>query len=771
VLALALGCSSEEPEKTAPQEIAVRLRPQGGPIHTKGIVRFEVEVDGTPDAVTLVRDGGRWVELDDTLAFEWDTTVESERTFVVSAVATAGEKEVTSESVTVEVDRTPPTIQSRTPTPMEVLLVGTYGITVNFSEPILLGSLTESSVRLTSGVAEIPARLMLAADQRLLSVVPQANLGEGTYKVELTDRVTDLAGNGLLPTSWSWNARMAMEKVELSVDGVAGHVVVTNKPIVFRVAAEGAPQRIDLLRNGTPWMTLSGESFAWDLSGFLQGALVVQAQADYGFHQVLSNVVNVNVDRTRPVATPSFTSFVSTKDLPNLQFNLSEPLAPASLTDDSVVVSSPRGTPARRTLTYVEGGWNLGLRVQGTQAPDRLLVSFTEGVTDIAGNGMLTLQVPVTVSDWKGLGGALNENEPRGLEPAAASLPDGHPVVVWTDQTASLEGRVRVRRWSGTAWSALPDPSGGGGFAASMPAVALTPSDRPVVTWTEATSIENPSRLVVSRWNGTTWQRLGDSSLNVSAGCDAWEPTIAVDGSGNPVVAWSEQVTCMPGSPLPERQIFVKRWNGADWDLLGAEGLRGTTSATSPSVAIDRQGVVVVAWVRDQTVRIHRWDGSAWSPFAADDPLPDPAAGTAFSRPRLAIDPTGRAVVAIAEEKSGGSALYALHVKRFDGEAWEALGGGPVASKRPIWIDAVSLVLDRNGEPIVAWGEIDPTGDGTAYVSKWSGSAWTQAGPGECFTRRANGGGMALAIDLRRPVVALSQTVPVDGSILVRSPE
>ena len=42
-------------------------------------------------------------------------------------------------------------------------------------------------------------------------------------------------------------------------------------------------------------------------------------------------------------------------------------------------------------------------------------------------------------------------------------------------------------------------------------------------------------------------------------------PSLALDSSGNPVVSWSEcfDIACT------DRDIFVKRWNGALWVQLG----------------------------------------------------------------------------------------------------------------------------------------------------------------------------------------------------------
>ena len=62
--------------------------------------------------------------------------------------------------------------------------------------------------------------------------------------------------------------------------------------------------------------------------------------------------------------------------------------------------------------------------------------------------------------------------------------------------------------------------------------------------------------LTVNSLLGSTWTQLG-SELNISSSQDAESPSLALDASGNPVVAWRENVPGQFGN------IYVKRWDGA----------------------------------------------------------------------------------------------------------------------------------------------------------------------------------------------------------------
>ena len=85
------------------------------------------------------------------------------------------------------------------------------------------------------------------------------------------------------------------------------------------------------------------------------------------------------------------------------------------------------------------------------------------------------------------------------------------------------------------------------------PSLALDSSGNPVVSWyesdgTSTTSMSNAGMVVV----GCNWVHF----LDVNTNQNAYNPSLALDSSGNPVVSWEEY----DGTSY---NIYVKRWNGS----------------------------------------------------------------------------------------------------------------------------------------------------------------------------------------------------------------
>ncbi len=115
--------------------------------------------------------------------------------------------------------------------------------------------------------------------------------------------------------------------------------------------------------------------------------------------------------------------------------------------------------------------------------------------------------------------------------------------------------------------------------------------DRPVIAFQNYGS--NNYSVYVKRWDGTSWISLG-AALDVSVWRKAYFPSLDMDHSGNPVVAWKENI---PNDFDETSIVFVKRWNGSHWTLVG-DDIRKTTNSSVQSivVGINANNEPVVAW-------------------------------------------------------------------------------------------------------------------------------------------------------------------------------
>jgi Divergent InlB B-repeat domain len=178
---------------------------------------------------------------------------------------------------------------------------------------------------------------------------------------------------------------------------------------------------------------------------------------------------------------------------------------------------------------------------------------------------------------------------------------------------------IFVTRWNGSAWTAVgpavpaADTVAGRGGAAGVsnssdgsfnPSLAAAATGRLVLAWDE----DQPTGEIYVRvrvWSGTTsWSEMGGSATGSGfnqPGTMNLEPSIAFDGDGRPIVAWTAQTDFASPS-----QIFVRRWNGTSaWDEIGfhsaSEGgiSDATIAAFGASLAPTPSGTVrapTVAW-------------------------------------------------------------------------------------------------------------------------------------------------------------------------------
>ncbi len=202
---------------------------------------------------------------------------------------------------------------------------------------------------------------------------------------------------------------------------------------------------------------------------------------------------------------------------------------------------------------------------------------------------------------WKQLGSALDVNPANNSRsPSIAVNSTGNLFAAWTEDTTGSNGyKVMVKRWvaapfnswvsMGTALNVDPKK-----FAITRPdgAIAVTGS-KPVVAFHECTTINFPStcNVYVKRWDGAAWGLLG-GKLNFNNGYYA---SVALDSQNNPVVAWFERA-------LGGYNIYVKRWNGAAWVSLGpvpganpALNPSSGNLASMPSLAV-KNDKIAVAW-------------------------------------------------------------------------------------------------------------------------------------------------------------------------------
>jgi len=383
-----------------------------------------------------------------------------------------------------------------------------------------------------------------------------------------------------------------------------------------------------------------------------------------------------------------------------------------------------------------------------------------------------------------GAGGLSHDASGESWRPALAMDPAGNPVVAWEHMKSSVwSGDIYVRKWNGGAWVDLGGSTGDGGISGSgngyTPAIAVDAEGNPIVAWQNLQPEDTLEDIYVKRWDGSAWVGYADSAIGggVSQSGGAFTPSIAVDGSGRPVVAWLDEDV---------GQIYLKKWDGTAWVALGdsasGEGISKTWVLAPwepPGLAVDAFGSPVVAWrgLHQSTgigshVFVKRWNGSEWVGLGDSAIGGGINSGMGAEHISMAADSTGGFVVAWEEDFNTGG-LGEIHLKRWTGSAWEELAGsatGGGVSRTSGESMTPSVAVDGNGNPVVAWHE-RTIGGSEVYVKVWDGSAWV-----EFREYAASGGGVsnshgysqqpAIAVRRRRTAVAWTDWGPLTGIYL-----
>ncbi len=160
----------------------------------------------------------------------------------------------------------------------------------------------------------------------------------------------------------------------------------------------------------------------------------------------------------------------------------------------------------------------------------------------------------------------------------------------------------------------------------------------------------------VRKYESDVWQPLGSLESNTTTRQVACM-SMVVDNSDNIVIAYVEQATPNPGDYDPH--VFVKRYDGTNWTMIGSEINGDITVNTSGgmesggtynqciSLAEDAIGDLYVAWQHEtvsgeRSIYTQKYDGVSWSEAA--NPLQD---DQKIRAPSLVIDDQGRMNIAV----------------------------------------------------------------------------------------------------------------------------
>ena len=310
-------------------------------------------------------------------------------------------------------------------------------------------------------------------------------------------------------------------------------------------------------------------------------------------------------------------------------------------------------------------------------------------------------------SGWIKDSGAQNMDATHRAFDLAMSSNGKTPYLAWIELNGKDIPQLHVKHRLGDQWvvdggSLNLDPS----HRAANPALSAT-GPVPYVAWSEYND-KRIYQLYVKYLSENTWRMDGNESVNISPARDAIEPAIGFQGTV-PYITWAES------SDQNFFQVYVKRWNGSAWEVLGRSlNWDPENHALNPSIAFLGE-TPYVAWIEingDGVSQLHvkRWENGSW---VAD--------GTSLNG-----DPTRHAMS--PSLAAAGSTLYAawteydakgvtrIRVKHRAGDRWES-DGPPFNGAMPSFSSA-SALAGSDSAVYLAWKEVLENGLAHIVVKK-----------------------------------------------------
>ncbi|MEL6716188.1 MAG: hypothetical protein AAFP86_20575, partial [Planctomycetota bacterium] len=291
-------------------------------------------------------------------------------------------------------------------------------------------------------------------------------------------------------------------------------------------------------------------------------------------------------------------------------------------------------------------------------------------------------------------------------------------------------------RFDGAAWSPVGEGTGGGSANGRVSVLAsgeLEPGTPELFLggWFEVAGSE-PAKFM-ARWDGASFAGFDVARTGLSA--SALDFTSFDDGSGDGARLYAAGEFAQAGSSFA---AGVARLDGDRWTPVGPPVAFEDAGALVRSICVhdDGSGPALYAGGRFDSIgdaavdNVARFDGTEWIPVGAGLPFPTRGVEAIASHD----DGTGPALYAAGWfDVIGGDARD--HVARFDGTSWEVVGLGVTGDPPGPQVGVVSTLVeldDGTGPALYAGGKFLEMGGtpGTWKIARWNGVAWEALGGG-----------------------------------------
>ncbi len=312
-------------------------------------------------------------------------------------------------------------------------------------------------------------------------------------------------------------------------------------------------------------------------------------------------------------------------------------------------------------------------------------------------------------------------------------------------QAQISEGRwapnVRVNDDSGTAWQ-------------GQPSLAVDPDGNAYAVWSDVRSGAYEYDIYFSyRPVGGSWGP--NVKVNDDPGTrDQWNPSIAVDSSGNAYAVWEdERYTGFAATSI----YFSYRPAGGSWGPNSKVDDAQRSSEVDPSIAVDSHGNGYAVWTdyRHGDANIYFSYRPAGGDWGANVMINDDPPGLLEREPSIAVDPAGNASAVWQDRRNGWLDPDIYSSYRPAGGSWTANvrvndDSGMFTQRCP------SVAVDPSGNVYAVWRDYRPGSTVALYFShrlaaaSWDPNIRVDDAPGGAFVRCPS-----IAVDLDGDAYAL----------------
>ena len=274
------------------------------------------------------------------------------------------------------------------------------------------------------------------------------------------------------------------------------------------------------------------------------------------------------------------------------------------------------------------------------------------------------------------------------------------PYLAWVEANRHAVPQLYLKHRIGDQWildgeSLNRNPA----HRAANPAIVVS-GPIPYLAWSEIND-HDVFQLYVKHLTNGRWRSLGQDSINLSPLRDAIAPSLTLKQGSIPYIAWSE----LSGGQF--YQVYVKRWNGSDWELLGRSLNNDPTAhALNPSLAI-LNDVPYVAWNEIDSggvshLHVKHFEKGSWRSDGGKLNL-DPNQH-ALSPVLLPMGP----VLYLSWKEYADDRSSKIHVKRWVGKTWEVMDQN--LDVVPGTSGSFPSLAGSEKQPYIAWKTITKKG-------------------------------------------------------------